>query len=134
MTSTASEVQKALIARLDVVGLPDVTEITDTPKPQPSETDYPFIEINGGLTLSDHVSGSDGTEEWLDLHIWGRTGGQRQIKDIAGAILEALDGVLLEVSGCASCSVFVERITYPEGPDGLTRHGVVSLIFYCRKD
>jgi hypothetical protein len=121
-----SEVQKSVFAALTAANIASVTEIRDTPIANPSTANFPFIEIGAGQVVPVDAGGDTGAEEYLDLHVYSRTGGQRQVKEIMTAIYAVLHQQSLTVSGKASAHCFHDSSRVIDTPDGLTRHGIMT--------
>lgn len=133
MTSYAWDLQTAIYAELVSASIPGVSRIVDTKITDPKGSDFPFIEIGEMQSIQDDVSCHDGTQDVFDIHIWSRYRGQREVKQLMGAVHDALHNTTLTVSGLASCFAFVEGQRVITDPDGLTRHGVVTIRIYSRK-
>ncbi|QFT31813.1 hypothetical protein FIV00_15075 [Labrenzia sp. THAF82] len=134
MTSYVWPLQQAVYAALVAAALPHVVKIVDHRIERPKANDFPYVQIGeDGQSLQDDVSCADGSQEILNLHTWSRSRGQKQIKEIMGAIHGALHNTALTVSGLVSCHVFVESGRILDDPDGKTRHGVTTLRIYCRE-
>lgn len=133
MASYALDLQTAVYADLVAASIPGLVQIVDHRIVKPKADDFPFIEIGESQSIPDDTSCADGSQEIIDLHVWSRVRGQKQIKQIMGRIHDAFHAEALTVSGLASCFAFVEGERIINDPDGLTRHGVVTLRFYSRK-
>ncbi len=89
----------------------------------------PCIIVSDGNT---ELHGHDYTAQrtawvYLDLHIWTLNAGQDAAKDIAGAVMGALDKRSLTIDG-GYCDHF--RVTgsrFPRDPDPAYGHGVLSV-------
>lgn len=95
----------------------------------PQNVAFPYVTIDGGQVVPDDTSGDDdGMSEFIDLHIWSRYRGWKEVKQITSAIYDALHGVPLAVSGRTSALTWVRNVRPPlRDPDGITRHGIVSI-------
>ena len=121
-----AEVQKAVFLALTTANIAGVTEIRDTPIAKPTAANFPFIEIGVGQALPADAGGDTGAEEYLDLHVYSRTGGQKQVKEIMTAIYAALHQQSLTVAGRTSAHCFHDSSRVIDTPDGLTRHGIMT--------
>lgn len=133
MTAYAWDLQKAVYAVLDAAAIAGVTRIVDARITDPADSDFPFVEIGELQSIQDDVSCHDGTQDIFDIHVWSRYRGQREVKEIMGGIHAALHDTTLTVSGLASCFALAEGQRVLTDPDGLTRHGVVTIRIYSRK-
>ena len=133
MTGYAWDVQVAVEGALTAASIPGVTRIVDHPIAKPKDDDFPFIQIGEFQSLQDDTTCSGGSQDIFDIHVWSRYRGQKEVKQIMGAVHAALHDATLSVSGLASCFAFVEDERVLGDPDGLTRHGVVTIRIYSRK-
>ncbi len=130
MSSHSWGLQSGTYAVLDGAAIAGVTRITDHKITDPANIDFPFIEIGEAQFVPDDTVTSNGGEEFLDLHVWSRYSGQKEVKEIMGAIHSALHQTALTVSGLSSCFAYVENARVLDDPDGLTKHGVVTVRFF----
>lgn len=93
----------------------------------PEVPTFPYTQIGVSQTITDDVTCRDGGDEFLDLHVWSRQRGQVETKQIMDAIHVALHDQPLTVTGRDATLVRVDRTRTLEDPDGLTRHGVVTV-------
>lgn len=121
MTASA-EVQKAIYEALIAVSV--ATQVRDTPIAAPGAADFPFIEIGPSQQLPDDAGGDTGIEEFVDVHCYSRAAGQREVKDMMGAIHSALHHRTLVVAGRETAHCWFDGGRVLVEPDGLTRHGV----------
>lgn len=121
-----AEVQKAVFQALTAANIAGVTEIRDTPIAKPTSANFPFIELGAGQAIPADAGGDTGLEEYIDIHVYSRTGGQRQLKDIMQAVYAALHHQTLTVTGRATAYAFLDSSRTLTEADGLTRHGVMT--------
>jgi hypothetical protein len=121
-----AEVQKAIYAALNAAAIASVTEIRDTPITKPTGANFPFIELGATQAIPADAGGDTGIEEYIDIHVYSRAGGQRQVKDIMGAVYTVLHHQALTVTGRATAFCFLEDSRTLTEADGLTRHGVMT--------
>lgn len=133
MTIYAWGLQTAVYDAIITAAIPGVVKVVDHKISDPKNSDFPFIEIGEVQSIEDDVSCYDGTQDIFDIHVWSRVRNQKEVKEIMGGIHAALHNATLTVSGLASCFAFVEGQRVITDPDGLTRHGVVTLRIYSRK-
>ncbi|PLX36999.1 MAG: hypothetical protein C0605_07990 [Hyphomicrobiales bacterium] len=129
MTGVLFNTQKAVYALLDAAAVAsggvhdDVSDGYDT---------FPYVEIGETLAEPDDGSLTDGTAEFLTLHVWSRAQGFAETKQIMEAIHTVLHGKKLTVAGRASALCWVDQVSTLRDPDGKTRHGVVRLRIVSR--
>lgn len=121
-----AEVQKAVYEALVAAAISGVVRIRDTPVAKPALADFPFIEIGAGQALPVDAGGDGGLEEFIDLHVWCRSGGQKQVKQIMTAVKAALHHQSFTISGLASAHCWLDDARVVAMADGLTQHGVMT--------
>lgn len=121
--SDSFNVQAAVVVALNVAGVAD-GRIYDH-----AQTDavFPYVEMGESQALADDVTGADGFDEFLTLHVWSRYRGDKEAKQICSDIRSALHARSLTVAGRTTAHAWVREIRVFDDPDGLTRHGVVSV-------
>jgi Protein of unknown function (DUF3168) len=93
----------------------------------PEVATFPYVTIGDDQVLPDKDQCIDGAEVFSTLHIWSRTTGFPQTKQIIKNILAVLDDKPPSLNGGFRCIVFeIQDINYLRDPDGLTRHGVMT--------
>lgn len=105
----------------------------------PQDVAFPWLEIGDRQTLPDDVSaeggdddsppatGDAGVSDFFDLHIWSRYAGKKEAAEIADVLHTLLHGASLTITGRASAFAWVRTVRHLRDPDGMTRHGVVSI-------
>jgi hypothetical protein len=91
-----------------------------------------IIIADGTTTLAGHDYRSQRTA-WvrLDLHIWTLDAGEDAAKEIAGAVIRALDKTpTLQGGDCDHFRVHASR--FPRDPDPAYGHGVLSIEAFVR--
>lgn len=118
-------IREALIANPAVMALVPATHIRAGGS-RPDKTPA-IIMSDGSTTLHGHDYRSQRTAwVYLDLHVWTLDAGQDAAKEIAGAVMSALDRPLAIQGG--DCDHF--RLTacrFPRDPDPRFGHGVLSV-------
>ncbi len=64
---------------------------------------------------------------YLDLHIWTLDAGQDAAKEIAGAVVAALDKGNIQIDGGCCDHFRVTKSSFPRDPDPAYGHGVLSV-------
>ncbi|MFF0949381.1 DUF3168 domain-containing protein [Rhizobium leguminosarum] len=91
-----------------------------------------IIMSDGNTALHGHDYRSQRTAwVYLDLHIWTLDAGQDAAKEIAGAVIAALDKPL-NFEGCDCDHFRVTRSTFPRDPTPGYGHGVLSVEAFIR--
>lgn len=127
MSDPSLDLQVALVAALRAA--PPVTAIVgartyDVP---PAGAAFPYITIGDAQVLDDGSEHIDGTESFLDVHLWSREPGRRQIKTLSAAVRATLHEAELALADHWLVSLLVTEIEHLSDPDGKTWHSVVTL-------
>lgn len=93
----------------------------------PEDVVFPYVQIGASDADLDDVDCSEGLDENITLHVWSRYRGMKEAKDIIAQIRTVLNAVSLTVSGRASAHSWVRQSRVVLDPDGVTRHGIVSV-------
>jgi hypothetical protein len=94
------------------------------PKDAGSDLPFPYVTIGDDTMLDWDTDTSVGKEATITIHSWSRYRGRLQVKDIQGAIYDALHLSQLIVDGYDTVLCLSEYSESILDPDGLTRHGV----------
>ena len=130
MSDYSLAVQGAIYTALTSPAISGVSFVVDNPVTEPAASDFPFIQIgNSDFTPddTDDGGGDGGLREFFDLHVWSRYRGQKEVKEIASTIYDRFHGATLTVTGRPSALSWVRNRLILDDPDGLTRHGIVTL-------
>ena len=92
----------------------------------PANSAFPYIEI-GDQTAADNSDKTDRTTErvTLTIHVWSRTAGRKQCKELMAKVHTALHDKTLTLTGFAPAVLAFEFSNDFRDPDGITRHGVL---------
>ena len=120
-------VQKAIYERLtgDSQLMSIVSGIFDN---VPQDQQFPFITI--GNTSSSEIAnlGGDGTEQRININIWSREAGHKQVGDIMDIVYKLLHNSTLFISGKNIVAIrFISNAIQLED-DGWTYHGSMNLL------
>lgn len=126
------EIQTAIRARLtgDSGLMALVTGIYDA-VPQSADSadsaDYPFVTIGDAFALDWSTDTETGTENFVDIHVWSRYNGTKELKQIEQIIYNLLNRYDLSVNGGSLVYCDFERTETPRlDTDGKTRHGIIT--------
>jgi len=92
----------------------------------PAEPIFPYITFGDAQELEDEADCIDGTEHFLDLHVWSQARGRVEAKAISGVVREELRGTALTLDGHAFCLSEVESTRHLKDPDGATAHSILT--------
>lgn len=136
--SAESNIQKAVYAKLiadsalaailaknvNNSSLPAIYDAVPQVKDSGSDLPFPYVTLGDDTMLDWDTDTSVGKEATITIHSWSRYRGRLEVKDIQGAIYEALHLSQLNVSGYHTVLCLSEYSESLLDPDGLTRHGV----------
>ncbi|WP_310619684.1 DUF3168 domain-containing protein [Flexibacterium corallicola] len=95
---------------------------------------HPLIQIGNWQIISDDVSGFNGTDRFLDLHVWSMKTDKEEVNTILDALYSAFHASELTVEGLRSCHVYIEKTLVLEDPEAEAMHGVITLKIHCREE
>ena len=101
------------------------TRIYDTPPPSPV---FPYVSVGEDQFVKDRADCYTGGEATLVFHVWSREVGFLQAKRVGAALVEALDGLEIDLSSGQQrlVDLLFDSSNYIRDPDGLTSHGIVT--------
>lgn len=130
MSDYSFALQTAIYTALTSPAISGVSFVRDHPVTEPASSDFPFIHIGESQVVPDDTddgSGDGGVTETVDIHVWSRYRGQSEVKSISSTVYDRLHGASLTVTGRASALAWVRNRVVLNDPDGLTRHGIVTV-------
>jgi len=86
----------------------------------PRDPSFPYVVIG---EADERDAGAGASEHHLALHLWSRSGGTCEIKQLAAAVKAALDGAPLVLSGHTLVSLTYLSANYTRQSDGETYRG-----------
>lgn len=90
----------------------------------PQDAAYPYVTIGEGTESEWDTDDSLGIDATINIHVWSRYRGRKEVKQLQDQIYAALHRYDLPVSGADTVLVNFEFADSFVDPDGLTRHGV----------
>lgn len=126
MTEPSLELQRVIVATLKAdtgVNALVAGRIYDR---VPAPVTFPYVVIGDDQTTAAHAECFEGsTQVFSSLHAWSRAVGKVEAKSIAGAIVKALNGAALELTGYRCVLIEHDNTQHLGDPDGITSHSVV---------
>lgn len=98
----------------------NVPQVADSGK----DADFPYVTIGEDTAFDWDTGTSVGKEATLTVHSWSRDRGRKEVKEIQGAIYDALHLANLVVTGYTTVFIISEFSETLSDPDGITRHGI----------
>jgi hypothetical protein len=99
-----------------------------------SDSVFPYVTIGDDTAVDWDTDNSQGKEATLTIHSWSRYRGRKEVKEIQGAIYNALHLSNLIITGYHSVLMVSEYSETLVDPDGLTRHGVQRFRLIVEKE
>lgn len=125
MSDPAYAIQVALVAALRALDTEVADRVYDT---VPDDAGFPYTSLGDGQVIPVDEDCGDPSETYLDIHVWTRDVGYPQTKRIAGAYRDRLHHGDLTIIGHTVDLIEVRSVNYVRDPDGITRHGILSLL------
>jgi len=90
----------------------------------PQDSAFPYIVVGEATALDWDTKSTDGMELTQTIHSWSRYSGAKEVKQIMGAIVDAIDGATMSLTGHTLILIRFEFSETLDDPDGRTRHGI----------
>lgn len=91
----------------------------------PDNAIFPYLSIGSDQIVDNGTSCSNGSEAFVEVHVWSRAVGRVEAKKISGAVRAALDMPLV-ITGHKVIVHGFQDARHLNDPDGITAHSVVS--------
>lgn len=111
--------QGAVVSALRTAGTAAGAHVYDRVDPADP---YPRITIGEGQSLGDYADCMNGTETFLDVHVWSRAVGFVEAKRIADRVREVLHDADLPLEGHHLDLIEFRDARTMRDPDGITSH------------
>lgn len=118
-TAVQTAVYQKLSADAGLMAL--VTGVYDS---VPQDAAFPYVTIGEDVHNAWDTFDSVGSDATITVHTWSVARGRKEVKEIQGAIYEALSRTVLTYSGYGIISIDFDGSQSFMDADGLTRHGV----------
>lgn len=128
MTSAPLELQAAITAALKA-SAPLQALIGSTIRlyqDVPANPTFPYATIGDAQQLNDQAECIDGSEIFLDVHAFSRASGDQEIKRIAAAVSDAIDGASLSLNNHRCVLIERDFIVFRKDADNTTRHAILT--------
>lgn len=136
MSASLWEVQKTIYSRLASASPEVASGGVHNEYPKAGSTTFPYVLFHASQDIPDDVSTTDGNGDagvstWFDLHVFDQVSsgvrGDRQVRQTFDRMHALLHGASLSVVGRGSALSWVRTIRIFTEPDGVTRHGVMTV-------
>lgn len=88
---------------------------------------FPCIIIGESTTLPGDMIARNDYVTHADIHIWQSEAGTVGVKQIAGAIRQALSDRFFDLDGHRLSDLYIESTRFLRDPDGVHSHGIMTL-------
>lgn len=95
---------------------------------------FPYVVIGDDTSIAWDTDDTLGKELTQTVHVWSRTAGFKQTKDIMGEVYDALHRATISKTGYNVIDCLCEFSEAMRDPDGETRHGVMRFRLTMQKD
>lgn len=94
-------------------------------------TKPPYVVVGQGDIMTEwETDGKKGFNIFTTVHAWSEYRGNKEVKEMQGAIYDALHRENLTVTGYNCLEITQESMNDFVDPDGITRHGVQQFRIY----
>jgi hypothetical protein len=91
----------------------------------PQAAAFPHIEIGSGIVLDWSAATLRGEEHRVDVHVWSRYRGMKELKTLMAAVKARLHEQTLTLTSNALVDLRYSDESAMIDADGLTRHGII---------
>lgn len=91
----------------------------------PQNSAYPIVQIGQDDSLDYSTKDEAGMDMTVNLHIWSRSHGSKEAKNIMDRVHTLLHDANLSVTGFNFVNLRFEFSDIIRDPDGITRHGIM---------
>jgi Protein of unknown function (DUF3168) len=117
-------IRSRLVAASTVTALVPATSILDANQ-RPSV--MPALILGEGYAIPDEGLRRDRHQVYLDLHIWAQEPGTALVKQVVGAIRDALTDAFWSIPGVELADLCIEMARFMRDPDGVHSHAALTL-------
>ena len=130
-------IQQAVYTRL-VSEVSSATIYDDVPNSPPGEprTDHPFVVVGQDTITPWDTDDQLGGDAFVNLHVWSRYEGKKEIKEIMQEIYDALNrqAANLSATGYRFVDCLFDYSEVNDRNDGETRHGLIRFKILIEKE
>jgi len=99
----------------------------------PEDATFPYVTIGESVHNEGDTVNTLGDDASVTVHCWSRYRGKKEVKEIQGAIYNALHRASATYSGYDIIDIHWDTSQSFTDQDGLTRHGVQSFTIFVDK-
>lgn len=127
MSEPSLELQRVIVATLKADSAVNALIAGRVYDRVPSPETFPYLVVGEDQVSQAHAGCLEGsTEVFANLHAWSRAVGKVEAKNIAGAVVRALNGAALTLAnGYRLVLIEHDNTQHLGDPDGITSHSVI---------
>lgn len=126
MTSPAKEFQAMVFATLSANA--DVTAIARGIHDRvPEKPEFPYVSFGRVSSVTDDADCIPCAEYTMQVDVWSRVVGSGECYDLTDAVYKALHNVTPDLPVNALVDMWVLTDSVDDDPDGLTKHGILTV-------
>lgn len=126
MTSPSLAIQGAIVTQLRADVALDGLIADRVYDRIPAGAAFPYVTIGESQEIGNFADCYDGSETFQDVHVWSRSVGMPETKNIASAIRASLHEASLSLDGHTLELIQFRDLRILRDPDGITTHGVLT--------
>lgn len=136
MTEPSLELQRVIVATLKADAEVNALIAGRVYDRVPAPVTFPYVVVGDDQVSQAHAECLDGsTEVFPNLHAWSRAVGKVEAKNIAGAVVRALNGAALTLAnGYRLVLIEHDNTQHLGDPDGITSHSVIVFHAFVDED
>ena len=98
----------------------------------PQNAAFPYVVVGDDTSIAFDDDCGNGLESTITIHVWSIYSGRKEVKEIMGAVYNALHRYDLTISNGYTIAINYEYQDTFLDPDGTTRHGVIRFRLLTR--
>lgn len=99
----------------------------------PGDAAVPYVAIGEAQFIRSDSSGVLSGDIYLTLHAWSQEVGFREVKEIAGCVVDALHHAGIPLPTYRLVSINHRQTRVMRDPDGQTSHAVINMVAFVEK-
>lgn len=99
----------------------------------PESAVVPYVTIGEAQFIRSDASGLTAGDVYLTLHAWSHEPGFREVKQVAGLVVDALHHAAIPMPSYRLVSINHRRTRTFRDADGQTSHAVIEMVAYVEK-
>ena len=134
MTSFALVTQKVIFDKLTTDLAVSVYDDVPQPSNSGSKNDFPYVTIGEDILTYNDTDTDRSNNVSITIHVWSRSQGRRETKEIQSQIYDSLHNSNLVQAGYNFVIITEQNSTTQLDADGVTRHGIQTFNLIIEED